>query len=190
MTTGPVRRGTGCLTWGEYRAILDLVKPSVPDTPVLRDIRTRSDADFEAEAAVALAFKRAADTYLSWVNLSRQLRDDLGAVDAVVRGEQNGDLPLIEEAKRLGESPINGRPSLRQAIRVVMHRAGPDHIWKKAELMEELKKHGWEPRGGKPGAQLATRLAEAIERGEITRESVGHYKLAGSAYVQAALGED
>ena len=39
---------------------------------------------------------------------------------------------------------------------------------------------GWESRGQKPEAQLATRLAEMIDRGEIVRVSVGHYMLAES----------
>jgi hypothetical protein len=70
----------------------------------------------------------------------------------------------------------NGRPSLRQAILLVL--SSERRVWRKREIFEALKNSGWEPRGQKPEAQLATRLAEMINRGEVVRVSMGHYVLA------------
>jgi hypothetical protein len=165
----------------ESVSILGTVKPAIPDSPALKQLLDRSLEDLQAEVRAAQRFRQAADTYLAWAQMAVQLSMQL---DALNNGEEPAPGP---QTARIGQAvetnvalPItpasNGRPSLRQAILLVLS-AQPNKVWQKREIMATLKEDGWEPRGQKPSAQLATRLAEMINRGEIERVKVGHYRL-------------
>jgi hypothetical protein len=129
----------------------------------------------------AQRFRQAADTYLTWAQLGEQLRTQWASLGESPRpvvvaapaatATASAPAPTIETR--------NGRPSLRRAILAVM-AVEPTRVWRKKQIFLALKNMGWESRGQKPEAQLATRLAEMIERGEIVRVSVGHYMLADS----------
>jgi hypothetical protein len=155
------------------------MKPVLPDTRSLQELLARTPEELRAEVEAAQRFRQAADTYLAWAQLSEQLRNqvaglqeprDAEVIDLVVTGIKA--YPATPPAVEVR----NGRPSLRRAILALMHTR-PDDIWRKREIFRSLQENGWEPRGQKPEAQLATRLAEMIDRGEIERVSLGHYQL-------------
>lgn len=153
------------------------MRPVLPDTPALQDLMRRSEEDLRSEVETAVRFRQAADTYLAWAQLSQQLK----AQWAALRPGPPGQVVRLGVAQERDEAlPItvgNGaKPSLRRAIILVM-MSDPNRVWAKREIFAALKENGWEPRGGKPSSQLATRLAEMIERGEVERVSYGHYRL-------------
>jgi hypothetical protein len=155
------------------------MKPELPDSPALQDLLDKSEDDLRAEVEKAQRFRQAADTYLAWAQLSEQLRGQWANLRDPRRRNTAVHAP---PATATASAPIptievrNGRPSLRQAILLVLS-SERERVWRKREIFEALKQSGWEPRGQKPEAQLATRLAEMITRGEVVRVSVGHYML-------------
>jgi hypothetical protein len=162
------------------------MRPTVPDTPALRAVRT---FDHSTEVKVAQLFLSAAETYVAWAQLGEKLSADLDAIDKIGRGD-NGALAALDEllSPPTEKDQPTGVPSLRRSILMVM-QLSPNRTWRKADLMGALMQRGWAPKGIKPTATLSTRLAEMIERGEVVRVSVGHYKLAGVARMEENLAE-
>jgi hypothetical protein len=162
------------------------MKPELPDSPALQELMAKSPEDLRDEVEKAQRFRQAADTYLTWAQLSEQLQSQWASLgnsrDVTVKA-----VPVVAAASAPSPSVEvrNGRPSLRRAILLVLS-SKREAVWRKREIFKALKDSGWEPRGQKPEAQLATRLAEMINRGEVVRVSVGHYMLA-DAYQE--LGE-
>lgn len=177
------------------------MKPSIPETPSLRELQNRSAEELAAEVKSAERFLQTAETYLAWVRLSQQLVEQLQELDSDVVAETpkpggvttGGIAPteVVGTARNLGVH--DGRPSLRRAVLMVM-QTDPDKVWRKREIYAALKERGWLGRGQKPSAQLATRLSEMNERGEIVRVEYGYYALptAESVVAQSALvtGDD
>lgn len=177
-TPGP----SGRVHPGVYGMIARM-RPTLPDSPALTALRETSPEDRAAEVRRAKAFVQAAQLYLSWAEMGERLA---AVFDALATGKAAPSEALPVLAASSVSLDAGFRPSLRQSILAVMAE-DPERTWKKSEIMAQLKNHGWEPRGGKPSSQLATRLSEMRERGEVHRESVGYYRLAGSAYFQARL---
>jgi hypothetical protein len=139
-----------------------------------------------SEIEVARRFFQAAETYLAWARMSEQLAEQLLALEsgvsetpipggATAGGFSPGE--VVEPTRGIGLDR-NGRPSLRRAILMVM-QTEPDKIWRKREIFAGLTERGWESKGQKPTAQLATRLSEMVERGEVERVEYGLYALPG-----------
>lgn len=156
------------------------MKPALPETAALEELLSKSVEELADEIEVAKRFLALADTYLAWAQMGQQLVAQWEAVRGADYREPDGYI-YREGLRRItvlrAPRQENGRPSLRQAILATMGASPPGTVWKKSQIFKALKDTGWEPRGQKPSAQLATRLAEMIERGEIERVSVGHYRL-------------
>jgi hypothetical protein len=170
------------------------MRPDLPDSSTLQALRATSPEDRAAEVDRARAFVQAAQLYLNWAEMGQQLVQVFDMLAGSPNGESRSpyvDYSVIETKTTVGSGKslaaaansaqqianyYTGRPSLRKAILAVMAE-DPERVWKKSEIMAQLKNHGWEPKGGKPSSQLATRLAEMIGRGEVRRVSVGHYTL-------------
>jgi hypothetical protein len=161
------------------------MKPELPDSPALQELMAKSPDELKAEVEKAQRFRQAADTYLTWAQLSEQLRSQWASLGESRRVIEETATVHATATMSASEAVVtNGRPSLRRAILLVL--SSKRRVWRKREIFKALKDSGWEPRGQKPEAQLATRLAEMINRGEVVRVSVGHYMLA-DAYEE--LGE-
>jgi hypothetical protein len=154
--------------------------------------------DLATEVELAKRFFQAAETYLAWARMSEQLAEQLAALESggVVSepvtpggGRAGGIAPteVIGPTHDIGVR--NGRPSLRRAILMVM-QTEPQRVWRKREIFAGLTERGWESKGQKPTAQLATRLWEMVERGEVERVEYGLYALPGVVAKSAPVTGD
>lgn len=125
-------------------------------------VATLSEEQFQREIRAAELQITQGQARLSWARMGLQLRRE---AEAATNGHKEPD-PLMGGV----------RPTLRKAILMVMHEH-PRRVWKKSEIFGKLKEREWAPQGTKPSSQVATRLAEMIDRGEVERVSVGHYRL-------------
>ena len=161
--------------------LLRTVEPEVPGTPVVRALREMTPEDRAAEVVRARRWLQASQTYLAWAEMGQQLASEFDQLAASHNGR-----PVVVEARAATAVTVSAnsdgtlaRPSLRRAVHMILS-TDPEKVWKKSEIMDALKQRGWEPRGGKPSAALATRLSEMIERDEAKRVSYGHYRLTGN----------
>jgi hypothetical protein len=167
------------------------MRPRVPASPVLTALRDMSHEERQAEISKARGIMRAWDHYLSWLQMGDALATEFEAIENGVEPPEDADVRLVltqsfrDVKRRMHEitheqieitPPEQTRPVLRQGIKLVM-ATNPAKVWKKSEIMDALKRRGWEPKGTKPSSQLATRFAEMIEKDELVRVAVGHYRL-------------
>jgi hypothetical protein len=170
-----------------------LVKPQVPETPGLRQLQDRSEEDLAAEIETAEQFLQTAETYLAWARMGAQLVSQLKALQGNLStslgkiGEQADAMVSLAAAAKTTRNigTHAGRPSLRRAVLMVMSTE-PERIWRKRDIMQALRDTGWESRALKPSAQLATRLSEMVERGQLVRIEHGHYALPSSVAAKSA----
>lgn len=167
------------------------MRPRLPDSEALRNLHIQS---WDEEIANAERFFQTAETYLAWARLGAKLEAQLESLGfpqdhaTPAKPTPGHDGPFGGgRAVSNAQLGINGkRPSLRRAILLLLTPDGPGRVWAKSEIMEALREAGWEPQGGKPSAQLATRLAEMIDRGEIERVRLGHYRVTAQGTAQGA----
>ena len=85
------------------------------------------------------------------------------------------------------------RPTIRQAIVLVMNAYAAERIWRPGEVIAELDSRGWLPEAPSARQMVRNRMLSMVERGELERRDPGgYYKLADhirdSGLLRAATG--
>ena len=158
-------------------AILERMKPTAPDTELFRFASSVPLDDIEAELEAAQRMVVAAQTYMEWLRITKQMAATL---------EASGLHPTASKRKNGKSSkqvtlPLDGiagreKPTLRNAILLILGEQ--PRKWSKKELLAELRSRGWLPGGQTPDKQLTNRLTEMKRRGEVVRHEAGVYSAA------------
>jgi hypothetical protein len=71
------------------------------------------------------------------------------------------------------------KPTVRQAVALVMIASQPERLWRPAEVIEEIDRQGWLPRAKTAHQMVRNRMISMLDRGELVkRDPGGYYQLA------------
>lgn len=145
-----------------------------------RDIKANIH-DAEARVRAALAEYEAAKAELAW------WQEGLRLIDPQAAAALNAEPEIVTELFPDGVVFATGaRPTLRQAIVLVMREAPGKTAWTINELASALDEHDWLPAREDANKGVSDMVAAMYNAGQLSRLDRGVYKLAPP--LEAALG--
>jgi hypothetical protein len=81
------------------------------------------------------------------------------------------------------------RPTLRQAIVIVMRDSSPHRAWRPVEVIRELDGRGWLPEADSSHQMVRNRLASMVKAGEMTKQG-SHYQLDPEVHATGILNPE
>jgi hypothetical protein len=152
---------------GWLNARLALVRQvQTPSSPLLDSLRSLSDEELRTELRRIEAAKTALETTATLIRTIMTWK-------ATVIDDGT---PVTVGLPKATEATNGERPSLRAGVLLVLSETQTP--WKTRDLLDELHRRDWAPRGKSPRSQLEARLSKMVASGEIARVARGTYALA------------
>jgi hypothetical protein len=109
----------------------------------------------------------------------RDAREGLALKDRALASEQawwQQGLDILLEGAAVGRTIR--RPTLREAIVLVLKAEDRSKTWRPAEIIEALGRRGWLPEARSHAQMVRNRLYSMVEKGELRRDGEGNYSIA------------